>query len=418
MLTIAMEACRGRTPAIVRNLLKPGIDSLLKHIQLEIDELRRTPILMIASSPSSESLNLKSVSDACQWMNFTFRQQFSLRIIPATISSAYPTEALFSETLELMRRTGASSTVAIGSGPAIDLAKMVHAKNHEETCSSSNNNNRLILVPTTYGGILAAGTSHSLLLDNENETLVPYPKSRHQINNTNNDIDDTTAYLTTPSATVAILGSTNYIEPLDKDNIKFDILLYATSAILLDAALNNCVHPMLPSLLQNTIDLIQLRNSGDLNCPTNASMMKRTITELLYKSGSLVSYGLGDNGVRSITVALSSSLIPTIFPDIHPLNFVASLVPGLCSSLPIGYHNDDDIKGKLQNLVELLQQRSSKITPPPPLLISDETLEGFSVPDMALPHIKSNQDVWEAMDAPNDILMHVLQHSLKKPMTY
>jgi len=37
---------------------------------------------------------------------------------------------------------------------------------------------------------------------------------------------------------------------------------------------------------------------------------------------------------------------------------------------------------------------------------------------MALPHIKSNQDVWEAMDAPNDILMHVLQHSLKKPMTY
>ena len=47
----------------------------------------------------------------------------------------------------------------------------------------------------------------------------------------------------------------------------------------------------------------------------------------------------------------------------------------------------------------------------PTLIVQDESLKGFSIPDMALSHIQSNQTVWNCYDVPDDTLLEVLQHS-------
>mmetsp|Transcript_52377 Transcript_52377/g.56831 ORF Transcript_52377/g.56831 Transcript_52377/m.56831 type:complete len:413 (+) Transcript_52377:35-1273(+) len=404
------------TNGISRNLLKPGIISLRTHIQSELSDLRRAPILLITSR-SQSSPNLKTVSDSCQLIQFTFGQQFCLRTVPTVISSAFPTKESLQETLELMRRTGASTVVSVGSGAAMDLAKAVQA-NHEEKRNNGVNNNRLILVPTTYGGVLAAGSSHSLLLDNENETLVPYPR-----NNQNIDTGNIPAI-----TTVSTLDYNKYMEPVN--DAKFDELLYAVSAILLDSGLRKRSHPTLSMLLQKTIDLISLRNNNSWSDNTNCSEATTTtlseamplITNLLYQSAGLLSCGIGagdfEEDDRSITIALGSSLIPTIFPETHPLSFIAGLIPGLChyhSDISTRDQSNTDVKKRLQKLVELLQQRPPEggMNPPPSLETRDESLKGFSIPDMALSHIQSNQAVWEPFDVPDDVLMNVLQHSLK-----
>jgi len=409
------------TNGISRNLLKPGIISLRKHIQSELNDLRRAPILLIASSSSSESMNLKTVSDSCQLIKFTFGQQFGLRTVPTVVSSAFPTKESLQETLELMRRTGASTVVSVGSGAAMDLAKAVQT-NHGEKSNSGVNNNRLILVPTTYGGVLAAGSSHSLLLDNDNETLVPYPRNYQNI-----DIGNIPAITT--STTVSTLDYNNYMEPVN--DAKFDELLYAVSAILLDSGLRKSSHPTLSMLLQKTIDLISLRNNNSWSDNTNfleantstLSESMPLITNLLYQSAGLLSCGLGsgdfEDDDRSISIALGSSLIPTIFPETHPLSFIGGLVPGLChyhSHISTRDQSNANVNKQLKKLVELLQQRPSEggMNPPPSLETRDESLTGFSIPDMALSHIQSNQAVWEPFDVPDDVLMNVLQHSLKE----
>jgi hypothetical protein len=399
---------------VSRTLLSPGITSLRKYLKSEINDLRRAPILLIASSSTSESVNLKSVADSCQWMKFTLGQEFRLRTIPTTISSAFPTKESLQETMELMRRTGASTVVSVGSGAAMDLAKAVQAdleeKRSDDDGGNSSNSNRMILVPTTYSGILAAGTSHSLLLDNDEETLVPYPRNYQNI--------DVGSRVTT----VGTLDIKNYMESVD--DAKFDLLLYAVSAILLDSGLRKSSHPNLLMLLHKTIDLITLRNNNsNKDTTTTLSETIPELTNLLYQSGGLISYGLGSGDLeeddRSITIALSSSLIPTIFPETHPISFIAGLVPGLChyySCASTGDHRNNDVEEHLLKLVEILQQQPSEdgMHPPPSLSTKDESLQGFSIPDMALSHIQSNQHTCKPLDVPDDVLMNVLQHSLKK----
>ena len=417
-----------RVANISRNLLTPGIASLRSYLQSELDVLRRAPILLISSEVGASSSNLKPVADSCQWVKFTLGQQFSMRTVPTTISSAFSTNESLQQTLELMQRTGASSVVSVGSGAAMDLAKAVQANLSSSSLDDQKNNNPLILVPTTYSGLLAAGASHSLFLDGDEETLVPLPRSHQQIL--------VTPDVASTSTTVATLDPQKYMENLD--DAKFDVLLYAVSAILLDAGSRKSRHPSLPILLQATIDLISLRNnsgSDDANSSAisaNEQLLAAipSLTNLLYQSAGLLSYGLSDSFLeednRSITIALGSSLIPTLFPETHPISFIASLVPGLChyyseqrQQQPVksnSDNDDDNVNDKLRTLVQQLQEQTSEegMRPPPSLVTQDESLQGFSIPDMALSHIQSNQAVWKPSDVPDDMLMQVLQHSLKQ----
>ena len=192
------------------------------------------------------------------------------------------------------------------------------------------------------------------------------------------------------------------MEPMDAT--KFDELLYAVAAILLDASLRESSHPSLPVLLQNTTDLISHRKN-------NHEMDTASLIPLLYQSAGLLSYGLGDGfeeeDNRSITIALASSLIPTLFPETHPTSFLASLAPGICHLL--NEQNSDSVGA----LVGALQERFV-VQPPPSLVPVDESLQGFSVPDMALSHIQANQAVWKPADVSDDVFVQVLQHCIKQ----
>jgi len=282
-MSAASKACAA---TVGRKLLAPGIKNLKSYLQSELNVLRWAPVLLISSNAGASSSKLKPVADSCQWVQFTLGQQFSMRTVPTTISLAFPTKDSLDQTLELMQRTGASSVVSVGSGAAMDLGKAVQA-----TLGSSTDAKKtpLILVPTTYGGVLAAGVSHSLFLDGDEETLVPLPRSHQEIISTPDDAS-------THNATVSTLEPQKYMEHLDTGN--FDVLLYAVSVILLDAGLRKRTHLSLPTLLQDTIDLISLRKNRDASSEEsdNEELMVSipSLTNLLFQSAGLLLYGLSN----------------------------------------------------------------------------------------------------------------------------
>eukprot|EP00593_Proboscia_inermis_P010925 CAMPEP_0171325192 /NCGR_PEP_ID=MMETSP0816-20121228/116649_1 /TAXON_ID=420281 /ORGANISM="Proboscia inermis, Strain CCAP1064/1" /LENGTH=315 /DNA_ID=CAMNT_0011824297 /DNA_START=330 /DNA_END=1278 /DNA_ORIENTATION=+ len=311
-MSAASKACAA---TVGRKLLAPGIKNLKSYLQSELNVLRWAPVLLISSNAGASSSKLKPVADSCQWVQFTLGQQFSMRTVPTTISLAFPTKDSLDQTLELMQRTGASSVVSVGSGAAMDLGKAVQA-----TLGSSTDAKKtpLILVPTTYGGVLAAGVSHSLFLDGNEETLVPLPRSHQEIISTPDDasnimpphheetlvplprshqeIISTPDDASTHNATVSTLEPQKYMEHLDTGN--FDVLLYAVSVILLDAGLRKRTHLSLPTLLQDTIDLISLRKNRDASSEEsdNEELMVSipSLTNLLFQSAGLLLYGLSN----------------------------------------------------------------------------------------------------------------------------
>ena len=285
-----------------------------------------------------------------------------------TISSAFPTVKDLESRVEMLRRTGAATIFAVGSGAAMDLAKALAAERKDSI-------EQLILVPSTKAAMIAAGTSHSLLLDSVEETLIPNPTS-----------------VTCPTS-VASLDS-KYIAEMDST-----VAVYGVLAIVLDASLRKSSNPVLAELVPELHHLI-VGGSG------HRTMTDEEMMSLCYRAGSLLSYGLG-NEDRSSPIALGSSLIPSIFPHIHILSFWANLVPGLCHTI-LG---SSSVTGPLvQELVgSILAQEEWKDFPR--LTVADESMKGFSVPDMALSHIQSNSALCKAYDMPTRILIDILQHS-------
>jgi hypothetical protein len=262
----------------------------------------------------------------------------------------------------------------------MDLAKALH---HGEKGLSLEH---IILDPSTYAVVLASSSSHSLFLDPVEETLVPIPK------------DDKTTTNNCTTTTIVPLDS-KYIAPIDNSSH----VLYASLALILDACYRKSDNLHLPQLLQTVSDLLDDDEKKELS--------HDKAMELLYESGRLVSYGLGRED-RSTPIALAASLIPQLFPHVHVLTFLASLLPGLCHQCSASSSEDD---AAIRHVVEriLVRAASSEVHAFPQLTVADETLEGFSVPDMALSHIRSNQTVWNSLDVPDSTLTEILQYSLK-----
>lgn len=421
---------------VTRYLLNPGVGQFRAFLQSKLSTLRQAPVLVISSEASGDHVThrttgrtktdshprhervLKPVADACQFVQFTLGQQLGLRTVPTVISSAFPTFPDLEQRFGLLRRTGATSVVAVGSGAAIDLAKALQAER-------SNSLEHVVLVPSTFGAVIASGSSHALFLDGIEETLVPMPKHQNDGNLTaaSSSVGD--------GITVAsLLDGKKYME--SADDLRDIDLLYAVSAILLDACYRDSQDPNLPHVIDTAIDLLSVARSSVQH---RSDDMATRLNHLLYQSGSLLSYGLG-NEDRSISLALGSSLIPRLFPELHPISFLAGLVPGLCDVVlkkQQKNHQPDAVATSLNNnsrlLVELLMHpqnlgstSSSSTTdssmlstpppPPPPLSIQEESLQGFSIPDMALSHIQSNRAACKALDVPDSVLIDVLQRSI------
>jgi hypothetical protein len=374
-----------------KTLLSPsGLSSFRRFLQDKLPALQQSPILLISSEPANDdaqsSPHQKQVAESTQLVQFTLAQQFGLRTVPSSISSAFPTVLDMEERFELLRRTGASSVVAVGSGAAMDLAKAMPFERDLE---------HLILVPSTYAAVLASSSSHSLFLDPVEETLVPSPTIATTDTSTDTD--------TTKCTTTIVPLDVHLMAPVVEDSSSH--VLYASMAIILDACYRKSDHPLLPEMLTKVHDLL------DASSPGTAALDHDTCVQLLYQSGKLLSYGLGSED-RSIPIALSASLIPRIFPHVHALTLLASLVPGLCHVLMEDSSRSATIDAQVNKLVTRIQQHDDYSIPQ--LTVADESLEGFSVPDMALSHIRSNQTVWNCLDVPDATLTEILQHSMKK----
>ncbi|CAJ1942918.1 unnamed protein product [Cylindrotheca closterium] len=353
-----------------KNLLKPsGLSAFRRFLREETPTLRKSPVLVIASESADHGVKtLKAVEDACRAVNYVLTQEMGLRIVQSSISSAFPTIHDLEQRLELIRRTGASSVVAVGSGAAIDLSKVLpHQKEIEH----------LMLVPSTSAAMLAASSSHSLFLDSVDEALVPFPSA-----------------LGTPQTNTNIIS----LEPSYLASAELSHVLFATLAIVLDACYRKSSHPILLEAVRNLVEVL-----GNPDKDRDHA----TAQELLYQSGMLLSYGLGQDD-RSIPIALSSSLIPTIFPHIHVLSFFASLLPGICELVDEQDHDDEAVV-KLVQMVKSISPESI-----PQLAVNDANLDGFSVPDMSLSHIQSNQALWKSFDVPNKVLLQILERSVQK----
>lgn len=249
----------------------------------------------------------------------------------------------------------------------MDLAKLLAKQKSVE---------QVVLVPCTLGATMAAGASHTLLLDSIEETLVVAPS------HTNNE--SLTRITTVPL-------DSNYTA----NTVQELTVLQACLAISLDACLRQSPHPNLEVALQELHRILLLLQNEEQVVDHN------TMMNLCYQVGTLISYGLG-NEDRSAPLALAASLIPPLFPHVHILSFWASLLPGLCHALQQQPSNNP-MAMELMRLVSKLQV--------PRLDVMDETMKGFSIPDMALSHVQANATVWKSYDLPDRMLMDILQHS-------
>ena len=354
-----------------RCLIRPsGLNSFRSFLESKLNELRQSPVLVIASEPAERHQHLSIVTDSCQTVAFTLAQQFGLRTVPSTISSAFPTMQDLEQRTELIRRTGACNVVAVGSGAAMDLGKAL----------GHNNLENIILVPSTSAAILAASTSHSLFLDSAEETLVPVPT-------------DTTTITTTSTSTTILPLESRMIAPAETSHV-----LFACLSLVLDACNRRSKHPLLLETKEKVTKLL-------LEASPEDEFTQDQATDLLYAAGQLVSYGLNDED-RSTPIALASSLIPPLFPHVHILQFLASLLPGICARLS----EDDSIETK--QILDIVQTIAPDTIPK--LIVNDESLKGFSIPDMSLSHIRSNQTVWKSLDVADSVLLGILEHGIAK----
>ena len=87
------------------------------------------------------------------------------------------------------------------------------------------------------------------------------------------------------------------------------------------------------------------------------------------------------------------------------------------AELLVEFLEDLDDGGEVDHDEGLQQQQrpmEGGMRPPPSLVPRDESLQGFTIPDIALSHIQSNQVAWKPIDVPDDVMLQVLQHSLKE----
>jgi hypothetical protein len=375
------QTIQNMTSTIRRTLLsKPGMASLRSHLQANRASLAQSPILVVASEPAPSQPVISQVDEACKLVNFTLAQQLGLRTVPSTVSSAFPTTHDLQERLKLAQRTGAGSIVAVGSGTAVDLAKALAIESDWE---------QVIVVPTSYASMVAAGSSHSLFLDPIEEALVPIPSL---------DTTKTTTGDTPFSGTITVAPLEKKLSaPVDKSHI-----VYASIAIAVDTIFRDSGGD-----IQSAEELLKSAFAA-LQAPSEVD--HELATSLLFQSGNLLSFGLS-NEDRSITLSLASSLIPRIFPHVHVLTFWASLCPGLCQLLLDSQQLENT---SITDICQTIVQNQELI---PHLTVStraSKELDGFSVPDMSLSHIQTNQTLWKCIDVPNSVLTQVLSTSLDR----
>lgn len=258
-------------------ILHGGFKALRQFFQSP--RFRSAPILLLESVMGDRPAS-KAVDSACRHVHALLTQQLGLRTASAHASPAvFPTLSDIDHQVELAARTGATTIVGVGTGPAMDLASATASAMHAE---------ELVLIPATYSAMMVAASSSALVLDTAEEALVTKARPRQL-------------------STVAILESSLV------DERRHEAIL-ASMALLLDHFLTD----------QSTGSKIT-----ELAALLGTDHHHERLADVLIEVGTdCLSYGDSDRD-RSLSLALAASLVPVVFPHHGLVEFMASLVPAL-----------------------------------------------------------------------------------------
>lgn len=324
-----------------------------------------------------------------------------------TLAGAYPTPQNVDATVALMKRTGAIHVMGVGSGAAMDLAKATYYRSIINNNNSESNNEdgdnvnagQLILNPSTLGATVASVARGGLVMDPDEEALLPLPLGNYANANANSNsnvsvlIDDKAMCI--PS----------WIHTSGNSSIGAARSQRGASATIVDSALASLVMALDAAYSYGEMDhdnnvvggddnndhyraLLQESISGSLSC-LNAfqsisnndhsdlqMQMQEAIQsgrqhaiQAMISSGQLLSYGAlnaNENGDtdgygrrRNIALAFTSALLPKYFPHGNWCTFTASLLPGLCHAIDTEDSSMVEDNSMLQHALSLLYKGSA-----------------------------------------------------------
>jgi hypothetical protein len=404
-------------------IVRGGMKQLKQFLQKEETRFTSSPIVLIVSQPIDHDNNnnydrnsitttrqAKIHMNAIQQTQYVLQQRCGYQTIIAHCSpSAYPTITDIENVTNLTQRIGAYNIAAVGTGNAIDLAKAVYMSNdlYDE----------LLMIPTTYGGSIASTSSHSLIYNPDEDTLIPQPSSSSSssassvslnrpktifaLNDTDHDIT-TTMFETitnrhcTVFALLTIILDCIYqgIPPayVQESSIPNEcVRLIEQIFVCLD---NNNTITNIPAT--NTLELVQQQKQHEL------------LLNLCHEVGTYISYGLQQQSPegstimpRSIPIAIASSLSfsNVTFSQYTITTIIASFVPAYCE-LVIDKINNNTYTNRTSNemkvisyLQKIVEQNSlnyyNKMIPK---IVTNESLPTL------ISAIQTNQIVWNCYD--------------------
>jgi len=388
--------------------LKNGIKTLQQHIVGTdlLSRLSSAPILLLESSTREygpDTHNNKKVEQVCQHVNFLFSRQLGLRVAVSRTStySAFPTNTDVRQVIDMAKRIGASTLVAMGSGTAMDLAKATIVETSASSIVGSQRKSRpqnmfeqVILIPATCGAIIAAASPIALLFDTAEDAIVP----SRAISRANTDIPTTIAVFDGRTA--------DYIQGRDE-------AILACISLILDHLLQ-MGYPNLTegpqtteadglSTLETLLTILTTDESD------RASFDDEDLcSSLLLSSDRFMSFGTESEGLpreRSAPLALAASLLPRAFPETDMISLMASLTPSLLRILTekareVPKSPDDSVKHKIESLLQLHDSRLQNLSP---RIMTTESV------DVLHRHMRANQSLWNCWDSSDEYLMSLLR---------
>ena len=275
-------------------------------IQRHLPSLRSAPCLLVTSTlpPNSKSPN-EFVCDFVQ-SSTQLLIAHNIRSTPITIDAAFPTKQKVEEALALASRAGVKDGVVIGvgTGPAMDLAKIISS---QLQCTGRN----LLLAPATLSGMYAACSSQSLLLDTNEEILLPQYDQCGEISFDANYFSCAPLYTTRNEISMAHIAASLVTILLDTSRVMAVKGVCSKNEELKTMALS-CV-----SVLQAA--------AKSKNSSAQSSGPKEQLLNTMLQLRGL-------HTEETMPQTLVNALFPTYFPQNHILTYLGCMLPGLCDT--------------------------------------------------------------------------------------
>ena len=433
------------TSAARTTLIRGGMNQLQQFLQIESERFTASPILLLVHQypPSSISTSpqMKIQINAIQQVQYLLQQKLGYQTFVATCgnanqtssssssssSSYYPTQVDVDNALKLSQRLGAYNIVAVGTGDVIDVGKAIYHTNDLF--------DELVCIPTTYGASMVATSSHALLYDSHEDTLIAQPQtsalsaqavpqsnSNHKYSQNRAtsifsidgiDFDLTTSLFDTiTNRHITLLALLSII----LDNIYQDIIIPLPSPTTnhKDDKEFRPLHPpptsstIIPTEYIRIVDTIMSCLDRTATSSTTIQEQHKQLLNLCYEVGIYISYGLPVTGdeheyiqPRSIPIAmvasLSSKASNIAFSQYTAPTIMASFVLSYCeliidkiksNNLYTNIDSTSNEKKLLRHLENLLQQERDHNGYGVPKIITTESVLSL------ISTIQTNQMIW------------------------